>query len=76
MLKLIFPSLITLGLEKEISIQENLDKNCAIHTINSEIDTIIKLRDGLDSSLTKALDVMQKLTMLQFQMVDTIVEKQ
>lgn len=46
-------------LEREISIQENLDKNCAIHTINSEIDTIIKLRDGLDSSLTKALDVMQ-----------------
>ena len=46
-------------LEREISIQENLDKNCAIHTINSEIDTIIKLRDSLDSSLTKALDVMQ-----------------
>ena len=46
-------------LERKISIQENLDKNCAIHTINSEIDTIIKLHDGLDSSLTKALDVMQ-----------------
>ena len=46
-------------LEREISIQENLDKNCAIHTINSEIDTIIKLRDSLDASLTNALDVMQ-----------------
>ena len=46
-------------LKREIYIQENLDKNCAIRTINSEIDTIIKLRDGLDSSLTKALDVMQ-----------------
>lgn len=44
---------------KSSFIQENLDKNCAIHTINSEIDTIIKLRDSLDSSLTKALDVMQ-----------------
>lgn len=46
-------------LEREISIQENLDKNCAIRTINSEIDTIIKLRDSLDASLTNALDVMQ-----------------
>lgn len=47
-------------LEKEISIQENLDKNCAINTINSEIETIVKLRDGLDSSLTKALNLMQQ----------------
>lgn len=46
-------------LENPISIQENLDKNCAINTINSEIDTIIKLRDSLDASLTKTLDVMQ-----------------
>ena len=46
-------------LEREKLIQENLDKNCAIHTINSEIDTIIKLRDGLNSSLTQALDIMQ-----------------
>ena len=27
---------------EEVSVQENLDKNCAIQTINSEIDTIIK----------------------------------
>lgn len=46
-------------LENTTLIQENLDKNCAIHTINSEIDTIIKLRDSLDASLTNALDVMQ-----------------
>ncbi len=45
--------------EKTISVQENLDKNCAIRTINSEIDTIIKLRDSLDSSLTQALNLMQ-----------------
>lgn len=43
----------------EISIQENLDKNCAIRTVNNEIDTIIKLRDNLDGSLTRALDIMQ-----------------
>lgn len=46
-------------LENPTSIQENSDKNCAIQTINSEIETIIKLRDGLDSSLTQALNLMQ-----------------
>ena len=44
---------------EEVSIQENLDKNCAIQTINSEIDTIIKLRDGLGKSFTQALNAMQ-----------------
>lgn len=39
--------------------QVNLDKDCAIRTINREIDTIIKLRDSLDDSLTVVLDVMQ-----------------
>ncbi|MBO5738776.1 KpsF/GutQ family sugar-phosphate isomerase [bacterium] len=42
-----------------MSVQENLDKNCAIQTINSEIDTIIKLRDSLGKPLTQALDAMQ-----------------
>ena len=51
---------MTTLLENPILIQENLDKNCAIRTINSEIDTIIKLRDSLDNSLTKALDTMQE----------------
>lgn len=44
---------------EEVSIQENLDKNCAIQTINSEIDTIIKLRDSLGKSFTQALNAMQ-----------------
>jgi arabinose-5-phosphate isomerase len=46
-------------LEQENLVQENLDKNCALRTINSEIDTIKKLRDSLDNTLTKALDIMQ-----------------
>ena len=50
---------MTVLLEQETLVQENSDKNCAINTINSEIETIIKLRDGLDKSLTEALDVMQ-----------------
>lgn len=40
-------------------LQENRDKSCAINTINSEIDTIIKLRDSLDETLSQALDIMQ-----------------
>lgn len=50
---------MTTLLENPILIQENLDKNCAIRTINSEIDTIIKLRDSLDKSLTEALNILQ-----------------
>lgn len=46
--------------ESSISIQENLDKNCAIKTINREIDTITKLRDSLDNNLTQALNLMQQ----------------
>jgi len=49
-------------LENNLSVQEELDKNCAIKTINMEIDTIVKLRDSLDSSLTQALDIMQNAT--------------
>lgn len=44
---------------EEVSVQENLDINCAIQTINSEIDTIIKLRDSLGKSFTQALNAMQ-----------------
>ena len=47
-------------MEKTILIQENLDKNCAIRTINREIDTITKLRDSLDNNLTQALNLMQQ----------------
>ena len=46
-------------LEKSVSQQEISDKNCAVKTINMEIDTIIKLRESIDSSLTRALDLMQ-----------------
>jgi len=42
-----------------LSQQEELDKNCAIRTINMEIDTIMKLKESLNSSLTQALDIMQ-----------------
>ena len=47
-------------LEKKEQLQEALDKNCAIRTINMEVDTIIKLRESIDESLTKALDIMQQ----------------
>lgn len=50
---------MTTLLENQVSIQESLDKNCAIQTINSEIDTIVKLRAILDSNLTNALNIMQ-----------------
>lgn len=46
--------------DKSKQLQETLDKNCAVRTINMEIDTIIKLRESLDESLTKALDLMQQ----------------
>ena len=44
----------------DVLVQQTLDKNSAIRTINMEIDTIIKLRDSLGESLTEALDIMQK----------------
>lgn len=47
-------------MEKEDIIIENSDKICAIQTINNEIDTIIKLRDSLDRTLTDALNIIQK----------------
>ena len=46
-------------LENKVSDKSKLDKDCAIRTINSEIDTIIKLRDELDDTFTQALDLMQ-----------------
>lgn len=45
--------------ENLTSSQYDLDRICAFKTVNSEIDTITKLRDGLDASLTAALDMMQ-----------------
>ena len=46
-------------LSENLSAQESFDRNCAIQTINSEIDTIMKLRDSLGQSLTLALNAMQ-----------------
>lgn len=39
--------------------QMELDKNCAIRTIDMEIDTIQKLKENIDETLTLALDLMQ-----------------
>ena len=46
-------------LDNDTSVQFSLDKKCAINTINSEIDTLVKLRDSLDFNLTRTLDIMQ-----------------
>lgn len=46
-------------MEKDYTVQESLDKDCAIRTIDMEIETINKLKTSLDGSLTKALDLMQ-----------------
>ena len=43
----------------QLQIKENLDRNCAYRTINSELETIEKLRDSLDYTLTEALDVLE-----------------
>ena len=50
---------MNLLLEKPDTIQIIQDNNSALRTVNMEIETIKKLRDSLDSSLTEALDVMQ-----------------
>lgn len=50
---------MTVTLEKSESIQLLKDKDCAIRTVNMEIDTLEKLRDNLGESLTTALDAMQ-----------------
>lgn len=49
---------MTQNTKKDISLQQK-DHECALHTIHSEIDTILKLQDGLGKNLTEALDVMQ-----------------
>ena len=48
-------------LEKNETIQSNNDMNSAIRTIESEVETIYKLKETLaDGSLTKALELMQQ----------------
>lgn len=50
---------MTVTFEKTGSVQTLKDKDCAIRTVNMEIDTLEKLRDNLEESLTIALDAMQ-----------------
>ncbi len=50
---------MTVTLEKTDSVKLIKDKDCAIRTVNMEIDTLEKLKNGLDETLTTALDVMQ-----------------
>lgn len=45
--------------QPELTNQETFDITSAKKTIDMEIDTIMKLRESLDSTLTKALNVMQ-----------------
>ena len=46
-------------IDNEVSSKFLSDKNCAVRTIDMEIETIVKLRDSLDESLSQALDLMQ-----------------
>ena len=50
---------MTVTLEKPNAIQLLKDKDCAIRTVDMEIDTLEKLKSGLGESLTVALDAMQ-----------------
>ena len=50
---------MTVTLGKTDSIKLLKDKDCAIRTVNMEIDTLEKLRDNLGESLSTALDAMQ-----------------
>lgn len=45
--------------KKDLSQQISADKECAVKTIDMEVDTIMRLRGSLDGNLTKALDAMQ-----------------
>ena len=46
-------------MNEKFNSQKKADIDCAVETVNREIDTIIKLRDSLNDSLTDALDLMQ-----------------
>ena len=50
---------MTVTLEKYETSQLLKDKDCAIRTVDMEIDTLEKLKNGLDETLTSALDIMQ-----------------
>ena len=48
-------------MENTEKIRFEQDRLCAYRTIEREIDTLEKLKNSLDISLTKALDIMQNL---------------
>ena len=51
---------MTMLMNEKFNSQKKADIDCAVETVNREIDTIIKLRDSLNDSLTDALDLMQQ----------------
>lgn len=50
---------MTVTLDKTDSVQLLKDKDCAIRTVNMEVDTLEKLKNSIGTELTDALDVMQ-----------------
>ena len=46
-------------LNEKTTIQQGLDIDCAIKTIDSEVETINRLKDSLNNGLTDALDMME-----------------
>lgn len=50
---------MTVTLDKTDSVQFLKDKDCAIRTVDMEVDTLEKLKNGIGTELTDALDVMQ-----------------
>lgn len=50
---------MTVTLDKKDSVKLLKDKDCAIRTVNMEIDTLEKLKNSIGTELTNALDVMQ-----------------
>ncbi len=50
---------MTVTLDKTDSVQLLKDKDCAIRTVDMEVDTLEKLKNSIGTELTDALDVMQ-----------------
>ena len=50
---------MTVTLDKTDTVKLLKDKDCAIRTVDMEVDTLEKLKNGIGAELTDALDVMQ-----------------
>ena len=50
---------MTVTLDKTDSVQLLKDKDCAIRTVDMEVDTLEKLKNSIGAELTDALDAMQ-----------------